>query len=83
MRKAAQGLSLNTIVIAAIVLVVLVLLIFIFSGRMSSFQKGIKHCDGHCESTMSACLDTENPIHIMNCDDGDGSVEGDYCCVAK
>ncbi len=40
--KKAQGLSLNTIIIAAIVLIVLVVLWAIFTGRMGVFTKGVK-----------------------------------------
>jgi hypothetical protein len=41
MRKKGQGLSLNTIIIAAIVLIVLVVLWAIFTGRMGVFSQGI------------------------------------------
>ena len=40
MQKKAQGLSLNTVVIAAIVLVVLAVLIGIFSGGLGKFREG-------------------------------------------
>ncbi len=39
--KKAQGLSLNTIIIAALVLIVLVVLIMIFTGRMGWFNIGL------------------------------------------
>ena len=39
--KKAQGLPLNVIVVAAIVLIVLVVLIAIFSGQMAEFLKRI------------------------------------------
>lgn len=41
MKKKAQGLSLNTIIIAAIVLIVLVVLWAVFTGRMGVFSKGV------------------------------------------
>jgi hypothetical protein len=40
--KKGQGLSLNTIIIAAIVLIVLVVLWAIFTGRMGVFSKGMQ-----------------------------------------
>lgn len=40
--KKAQGLSLNTIIIAAIVLIVLIVLWAIFTGRMGKFTAGLK-----------------------------------------
>ena len=39
--KKAQGLSMRVIIIAALALIVLVVLIFIFTGRIGSFGKGI------------------------------------------
>ena len=42
MNKKGQGLPLNTIIIAAIVLIVLVVLWAIFTGRMGVFTKGLK-----------------------------------------
>ena len=39
--KKGQGLSLNTIIIAAIVLIVLIVLWAIFTGRMGTFTKGV------------------------------------------
>ena len=38
--KKAQGLSLNVVIIAALVLIVLVVLVVIFSGRTALFSKG-------------------------------------------
>jgi hypothetical protein len=59
MKTKAQGLSLNTIIIAALVLIVLVVLIVIFSGRMSWFRETSDSCPGTCESTL---LDCKNQI---------------------
>lgn len=51
MKKKAQGLPLNVIIIAAIVLIVLVVLWAIFTGRMGVFSKGIADVTkgGSCE----------------------------------
>ena len=83
MNKKAQGLSLNTIIIAVIVLIVLVILILIFSGKIGGFRRGINACDGTCESSSSDCGDDKNPIYLINCDDdGDGKADdGNYCCM--
>ena len=43
-----QGMSLNTIIIAAIVLIVLVVLWSIFTGRMGKFAGEIRKCRGEC-----------------------------------
>lgn len=50
--KKGQGLSLNTIIIAAIVLVVLIVLWAIFTGRMGVFSTGLKQV----ESCKDACV---------------------------
>ncbi|HLC66646.1 MAG TPA: hypothetical protein VJK52_03320 [Candidatus Nanoarchaeia archaeon] len=39
MEKKAQGISINTIIIAAIALIVLVVLVAIFTGRMGDFGR--------------------------------------------
>jgi uncharacterized membrane protein len=51
----AQGLSLNTIIIAALVLIVLIVLIVIFSGRMGWFNTTSDSCPGECADTISDC----------------------------
>ena len=52
--KRGQGLSLNTIIIAAIALIVLVVLVMIFTGRMSVFTGQVSTCanqGGRCMTT--------------------------------
>ena len=51
--KRGQGLSLNTIIIAAIALIVLVVLVMIFTGRMGGFTRGLGKattCDQACKA---------------------------------
>ena len=80
--KKAQGLSLNTIVIAAIALIVLVVLVLIFTGNMGSFGIGVKSCEGKsgtCESgadAKTACGDKAY-LRGTNCDK-----DGKYCCIS-
>ena len=52
MKSKAQGLSLNTIIIAALVLIVLVVLVIIFSGRMGRFGKTLTEA----EETEDICI---------------------------
>ena len=82
MTKKAQGLSLNTIIIAVLVLIVLVILVLIFSGKITDFRRGVGACDGRCEESSSGCLEDENPIYLSGCDaDGDGRSDGgNFCC---
>ena len=51
--KKGQGLSLNVIIIAAIVLIVLVVLWAIFTGRMGTFTKEVVKCRGGDQNCMS------------------------------
>ena len=59
--KKAQGLSLNTIIIAALVLIVLVVLVIIFSGRMGKFRTDIEGAEekaGYCIVKGGTCAIT-------------------------
>ena len=47
--KRGQGLSLTTIVVAAVALIVLVVLIAIFTGRIGSFEQGLSTCAYECK----------------------------------
>jgi len=53
--KKAQGLSLNTIIIAAIVLIVLIVLWAIFTGRMGGFTSEVAKCRGLDRIPKSEC----------------------------
>jgi len=46
--KKAQGLSLNVIIVAAIVLIVLIVLWAIFTGKMGGVSKELANCRGTC-----------------------------------
>ena len=52
--KKGQGLSLNTIIIAAIVLIVLIVLWAIFTGRMGQFATGLSEAEKECGSICTA-----------------------------
>ncbi|MFW5991095.1 MAG: hypothetical protein ACOCQX_02595 [Candidatus Nanoarchaeia archaeon] len=69
----AQGLSLNTIVIAALVVLVLVILAAVFMGRMGAFGYEASKCRGECRDT---CREGEGELESMDC-------QKDYevCCV--
>jgi len=83
--KKAQGLSLNTIIIAAIVLIVLVVLWAIFTGRMGAFATGLKgaedkKCDG--EGGLGGAIvepeDCAPPKRAIKTTDATGT---QVCCV--
>ena len=41
LNRKGQGLSLTTIIVAALALIVLVVLVMVFTGRIGSFEKGL------------------------------------------
>lgn len=87
--KKGAELTLNVIVIAAIVLFVLVVLLLIFTGRIGGFNKESAKCEnqgGAC--TLGSCQDNARQIGTLACDlNGDGDskdgagVDG-VCCVS-
>jgi len=52
--KKAQGMSINTVIIAAIALIVLVVLVAIFTGRIGMFSKGIGETSANCQELCIA-----------------------------
>jgi hypothetical protein len=86
MRKKAQGLPLNTIVMAVLALVVLIVLVLIFRGQVGVFNKGTS-CDargGKCMNNESGeVCPSERPIKIYTQECpvvGDGKGAG-QCCI--
>ena len=94
--KKAQGMSLNTVIIAIIVLVVLVVLVMIFTGYFGRiFAPGVNTCAaqggacsavGDCKSSLQD--QAGNPldgkyIQTKDCKEGIavGSKVGDVCCL--
>jgi len=82
MKKKAQGLSMTTIVVAALALLVLVVLALVFTGRMGNFSTGVKEV-GTCEQACIAagfndaqgtCSDDDTSNHMP------GFGEGNCCC---
>ena len=77
--KKAQGLSLNTIIIAALVIMVLVILALVFTGQIGGFSEDTDGCNakgGQCRE--DDCLDNEQPSLF-----GGTCPEGFQCCMPK
>lgn len=83
--KRGQGLSMNTIVIAVIVLFVMVILLLIFTGRIAIFSLGVRDCqntggqcsdNAQCTGTSIAdlngngVLDIPTEVIVEKADDG-------------
>jgi hypothetical protein len=91
MNKKAQGISINTIIIAAIALIVLVVLVAIFTGRLGGFSLGVANCEdkgGTCESytasetTAIACDRVGGaPLRNTNCEDSAIGDNDGICCI--
>ena len=61
MRKNAQGLSLTTIIVAAVGLIVLVVLVAIFTGQIGGFVLGVSKAARTELATMQLDYDTCHP----------------------
>ena len=86
--KKAQGLALNTIIIAALVLIVLVIIVMIFTGRISLFSKGIDTCSGDCSTSINCGVSGDLGIPMNPCRDAtspgkEGYTDKPYCCPKK
>jgi hypothetical protein len=91
----AQGISINTIIVAAIALIVLIILIAVFTGRMGWWGRDIttaqqgQLCTSAIGEEKNVCaLDEEQVIgNFKRCtatDKTDGCLEpGQICCKTK
>lgn len=90
MNKKAQGMPLNTIILAVLALTVLVVLLYIFYGQSKVLGKNVGECIGRggtCPDVSGKCLDT-HPIKIyVTSDCAPGLQEGDQrknaCCLKE
>ncbi|MBI2124890.1 hypothetical protein HYT92_03805 [Candidatus Pacearchaeota archaeon] len=91
MKRKAQSISINTIIIAAIGLAVLVVLFAIFTGRLGKFTLGVEKTDTCEQKCFSLNMDqgTHPQSDTKTCSQGQyiaGSYsDGKYgcCCVPK
>jgi len=81
--KKAQGISLNTIIIAAIALLVLVILAIIFMVRMGVFSQNSNDCkqyQGDCSQGLR-CEREYEPHPLGLCYDSNERDYSNTCCV--
>jgi len=84
MNKKSQGLSVNTIIIAAIALIVLVVLIAIFTGRFGSFSENIQDCPsqgGDCTLSEAGCQTAVANGERMGLLRGTNCPTNTVCCI--
>lgn len=89
MTKKGQGISINTIIIAAIALAVLVVLFAIFTGRLGIFTKGVQGtaptCDKACilaGYTGGAKYSGSGAV-VNDCENGKFKIAGEFQDVGK
>ncbi len=79
--KKGQGLSLNTIIVAAIVLIVLVVLIMVFTGRMQIFNIGLGNATNPvCKNSEGRDCQLDCPMHRVVVGDYSDCVGDERCC---
>ena len=78
-KKKAQGISINTIIIAAIAIVVLILLVLIFTGRIRVFRTSVEDCR---TSLGGECVEVGTCTGLYEVDKGPANCPDGYtCCV--
>jgi uncharacterized membrane protein YqiK len=93
-QKKAQGISINTIIIAAIALIVMVLLILIFTGNIRNFRTSAGACvnnGGTCvgeaelgdDGLPTGCNDEYDRFmkHLSGEDGGCANAAEPWCCI--
>ncbi len=78
----AQGLSLNTIIIAIMVIIVLVIIILITTGQLQKFTEGVNKNSG-CVASGGYCTAedkcTNGKLDVAN---NECTIVGQVCCKA-
>ena len=77
--RKSQGLPMNVIIIAAIVLIALIVIIAVFTGRFGIFSKNMKSCEmngGNCVKPGEC----ENAPVDFECPEGK---EKKVCCITS
>lgn len=78
-KRKAQGMPINTIIIAVIALAVLVVLIFIFTGKIKIFSSTLEDCyarQGNCKQENPGCGSNEARIPNVKC-----PADRPVCCI--
>ncbi len=79
--KRAQGLSLNTIIIAIMVIIVLVIIILITTGQLQKFTQGADKQAG-CVASGGYCTDSNSCGNILSVANDECKIVGKVCCKA-
>lgn len=74
--KKAQGISMTTIVVAAICLIVLVVIIVIFTGNINTWGGDIKSCTAKGGKSCGGACNAETQVEVPNV-----CPSGQHCCI--
>ena len=82
MKKKGQGLSMETMVIMALLMIVLVVSIYFLTGSSKQYKEGLYDCDskGGQEKTVEECKDLGG-IAIFTLDKEKGQDKAKVCCM--
>ncbi len=85
MNKNATEMAMNLIIIAAIGLLVLAIIMFIFSGKINTFNKGTSYCSslgGECQATKCSADTTASKVSLIGgtCPESGQDESLKYCC---
>jgi hypothetical protein len=76
----AQGLSVKTVIIAALALIVLIVIVAIFTGRIRFFGSGTRNCETQGGDCRGSCdILTETTMPGTDCADRFGPTS--VCCI--
>ena len=82
LKKRAQGMSLNVIIIAAIGLLVLVILAVIFIGRIGTTARTVDACKGSCVDSADICQGQYQKVTSDPCFGADKKQTEQVCCIS-
>ncbi len=90
--KAAEGLALQTVVIAAIALIVLIIVVAIFKGGLGDIVPKLGYVNDCVKGKQGQCVeagkcDSGTEVYGLGCEkenlDKDGNPASPYCCIKK
>ncbi len=68
--KRAQGLSMETLIIAAILIATIIIVVFVMARQGGTFTKGVSDCqanEGKCMASAAACFEQGGQIMSFAC----------------
>lgn len=83
--RKAQGLSLNTVIIAALGLIVLIILVLVLTGRIRGTSEGIEKTQDIVDTSKCEIPGVRKCVLMDQCENGElfslpGCDAGTFCC---